>query len=493
MAEKLSVRDVHFYMRNVRTRMPFRYGVATLTSVPILHIIVDAELADGTVAQGVAADILPPKWFDKSPAKSYADNVDDLVFVARAAAQVYAEASLIPASVFDIWRDGYAATLSAGDTRALNHLTSSHGSTLMERALIDALGRARKLTYHQLLTAPQNPLGIDLAAVLPSLAGALPAEAVAATPQTTIAIRHTVGLSDPLRDHDIAAPDRLEDGLPQSLEAYLRTQELRWLKVKVNGDLSADMDRLRGIAALTDEVAGPGVVAISLDGNEQYGELASFDELLARIEAELPAFYAAIRYIEQPLERAVALDTAQATGIAAVTARKPMVIDESDGDLDAFSRAVELGYRGVSTKNCKGLFKALANAALARRLSQARDGEFFLTGEDLMNLPIVPVHQDLTHVAALGIDHAERNGHHYVRGLDHLSASERQRLLQEHPDMYCATKDTGHASGHSSGHLNVVRGSIDIRSLQRPGLGTGDNVDTGGMIPLDDWTFDSLA
>ena len=485
MTERLAVRDVRFYMRNVRTRMPFRYGVATLTSVPILYVLVDVEMEDGTLAVGAAADILPPKWFDKDPAKSYADNVDDLVFVARAAAAGYAGAPGSPASVFDIWQEGYAATLAAGDGRSLNHLTSSHGSTLMERALIDAVGRARNRTYHEMLVAPDNPLGIDLGAVLPELAGVSHLEAVARTPQASIAIRHTVGLADPLRDADIPAADRLDDGLPQSLEAYLRVQGLRWLKVKVNGDLEADMDRLRGIAAVVD-LDGAGAVSISLDGNEQYDELASFAELLSRIEAELPAFYEAVHYIEQPLERSVALDPAQSAGIATVNSRKPMVIDESDGDLDAFARAVDLGYRGVSTKNCKGLFKALANAALARRLTAEGEGRmFFLTGEDLMNLPVVPVHQDLTHVAALGITHVERNGHHYVRGIDHLSPGERRTLLVEHAGMYRADGD--------SGFLNVEQGAIDIRSLQRPGLGSGDNVDTGAMTPLDDWTFDSLT
>ena len=158
MTERLAVRDVRFYMRNVRTRMPFRYGVATLTSVPILHVLVDVEMEDGTLAVGAAADILPPKWFDKDPAKSYADNVDDLVFVARAAAAGYAGAPGSPASVFDIWQEGYAATLAAGDGRSLNHLTSSHGSTLMERALIDAVGRARNPTTRWVSTlAPSCP------------------------------------------------------------------------------------------------------------------------------------------------------------------------------------------------------------------------------------------------------------------------------------------------------------------------------------------------
>ena len=486
MAESVSVREVAFHMRNVRTRMPFRYGVASLTSVPILHLTVEAQLADGTACRGVGADILPPKWFDKDPGKSYADNVEDLIFVARAAARAYADAARAPRPVFDIWRDGYAETLRAGDGRGLNHLTAGHGSTLMERALIDAVGCGRQRSYFELLADAANPLGVDLGAVLPELAGTPVTAAIARQPSGRVAVRHTVGLADPIRATDVPAADRLRDGLPQSLEEYIEVQGLRWFKIKVHGDLAADLERLRSIATLLETVRGSGRYRVSLDGNEQYAELDSFAELLARLAEELPAFYEAIAYVEQPLERSVALDADQAAGIGAVAARKPMIIDESDGDLDAFARAVELGYRGVSTKNCKGLFKALANAALARRRTVDGDaGVYFLTAEDLMNLPVVPVHQDLAHVAALGIDHAERNGHHYVRGLDHLSAAERTVVLREHAGLYRAIDD--------SGCLDVVEGHIDVRSLQRPGLGAGDAVDTTDMIPLDDWRFESLA
>ena len=485
MPERLGLREVGFTMRNVRTRMPFRYGVATLTRVPILHVRAEVELADGTRARGLSADILPPKWFDKDPAKSYEDNVDDLLFGARQAARAWAEASRQPRSVFDLWRDGYAESLRAGDRRGLDHLTASHGSTLMERALIDAVGRARGRTYHQLLTDPANPLGLDLGAILPVLAGTPPSAAAAARPSASIAVRHTVGLADPIRDAHVPAGEVLDDGLPQSLEAYLAVQGLRWLKVKVSGDNEADLERLTAIARLLDDRPGAGGYAVSLDGNEQYTELDGFAGLLERIESDLPAFHDAIAYVEQPLERSVALDPGQAAGIAAVAARKPLIIDESDGDLDSFQRASDLGYRGVSTKNCKGLFKALANAALARRLSREQRVPFLLTAEDLMNLPVVPLHQDLTHVAALGLDHAERNGHHYVRGLDHLSPPERERVLREHEGLYRPSAETG--------FLHVADGAIDVRSLQRcPGLGAGSAFDPGAMVPLEDWRFESL-
>ncbi len=484
MPERVSLREVGFTMRNVRTRMPFRYGVATLTSVPILHVRAEVELAGGSRAEGLSADILPPKWFDKDPAKSYEENVEDLLFAARQAARAFAGASREPRPVFDIWRDGHAETLRAGDRRGLDHLTASHGSTLMERALIDAVGRAAGRTWHQLLTDPANPLGLDLGAILPALAGLPPSAAVAPRPSASIAVRHTVGLTDPIGDADVPEGEVLDDGLPQSLEAYLAVQGLRWLKVKVGGDHEADLERLTSIARLLDEIPGAGRYAVSLDGNEQYTELDGFTELLARLAQDLPAFHESIAYVEQPLERSVSLDGQQAAGITAVSARKPMIIDESDGDLDSFQRAVELGYRGVSTKNCKGLFKALANAALTRRLSRERGVPFLITAEDLMNLPVVPLHQDLAHVAALGLDHAERNGHHYVRGLDHLSPPERQRVLREHEGLY-------RRSGES-GFLHVHGGAVDVRSLQCPGLGVGGAFDPAAMVPLEDWRFGSL-
>ena len=102
-----------------------------------------------------------------------------------------------------------------------------------------------------------------------------------------------------------------------------------------------------------------------------------------------------------------------------------------------------------------------------------------------MNLPVVPLHQDLAHVAALGIGHVERNGHHYVRGLAHLADKEREGCLAAHGDMY-AERDGLVA-------LDVRDGAIEVGSLQVPGLGVGVGVEVEGMVALEDWDFASLA
>jgi len=482
-APRIALRQNRFHLRNVRTRMPFKYGVATLTSVPILHLVAEVEVEGAGRATGAAADILPPKWFDKDPAKSYQDNVEDLLWAAQRAAALFAECSRQPRPLFALWTEASPALLAEGDQRGLNHLTSNHGASLLERALLDGLGKALRQSYHQLLK--NNALGVDLGALHPELRGVAPARCIAPQPLVSLHLRHTVGLADPIRSAEIPAAEHLNDGLPQSLEEYVQVQGLSYFKIKVNGKLEADLDRLCAIAGLLDTSGAP--YHLSLDGNEQYKEMESFLELLRRIEEDpqLRRFWASTLYIEQPLERSLALEPSLAAGIRATCERKPLLIDESDGDLDAFRRAIDLGYLGVSAKNCKGLIKALANQGLARHFSNTQGRPFFLSGEDLMNLPIVPLQQDLTQLAALGITHAERNGHHYVRGLDHLSPAERQSCVQAHGTLY---RPLGESLA-----LDIRQGRIDLTSLQCPGLGVGMEVDVDSMVPVEEWKFASLT
>lgn len=479
MPETVAIRDIAFYMRNVRTRMPFKYGIATLTSVPILHVVMAIESRSGRFFEGVSADILPPKWFDKDPAKAYQENVEDLVFSAREAGKAYLESSRKPRTVFEIWKDGYRTTLGSGDTRGLNHLTSGHGSSLMERALIDGLGKMLSMSYHEMLA--QNAIAMDPGELHPELRGQAPSDFIVERPLDSVFIRHTVGLADPITTSEIADGDRLHDGLPHSLEEYLTTHALKYLKIKVGGQLDQDLSRLESIADLLSRNTHE--FQVTLDGNEQYQNLDSFLELLdgMRQSESLRCLYDNILYIEQPLERSVALNPELADGIRAVSQQKPMLVDESDGDIGVFKEAIRLGYRGVSSKNCKGLIKAIANMGLARYHGE----QYFLSGEDLMNLPVVPVHQDLTHLASLGINHVERNGHHYVRGLDHLSDTELDCCRRDHCKLY---REAG-----TSLVLDIRGGKIDISSLQRPGLGVGNCIDVAHMTPLDDWRFDSLA
>jgi hypothetical protein len=351
---------------------------------------------------------------------------------------------------------------------------------MLERAVIDALGRLAGRTLFELVS--DDLLGIDLGAISPELRGHELRAFLPERPLARLAVRHTVGRLDPITAADARA--QVADGLPETLEDYLDVDGIRYLKVKVGDALEADVARLEAIAAVLERQAR--AFRITLDGNEQYRTADDFLALIERIRArpELAHFWDQVMFVEQPLDRAVALEPGAAAMLRALD--KPVIIDEADGWVSAFRQAVELGYRGVSHKNCKGVYKSLHNLALAAtRNARLGRPELFLSAEDLSNLPVVPLQADLAAVALLGIDHVERNGHHYFRGLGHLPEAEKAAALAAHPDLYERRGDEV--------FLRIADGTLDCASLQVPGMGFAALPDLAAMTTVEDWDFASLG
>ncbi len=152
-----------------------------------------------------------------------------------------------------------------------------------------------------------------------------------------------------------------------------------------------------------------------------------------------------------------------------------MIIDESDGSLDDLPRALELGYRGTSHKNCKGIVKGIANAALLKQMPGS-----ILSGEDLGNVGPVALLQDLAVMALLGITHVERNGHHYFRGLSMHPTAVQEAVLEKHSDLY-----SRHAGGFPA--LQITAGALDLHSVNAAPFGCGIDLDMAAYEPLDAW------
>jgi hypothetical protein len=112
-------------------------------------------------------------------------------------------------------------------------------------------------------------------------------------------------------------------------------------------------------------------------------------------------------------------------------------------------------------------------------------GELFLSAEDLSNVPVVALQADLAVVAALGISHVERNGHHYFRGLGHLGKAEKAQALERHSDLYERRGDEVFP--------RITDGSLDCASLQVPGMGFAALPDMASLTPVDRWEFASLG
>ena len=180
-----------------------------------------------------------------------------------------------------------------------------------------------------------------------------------------------------------------------------------------------------------------------------------------------------ILFIEQPINRKHALER----DVSALSGNKPVIIDESDAELSAFPSARTLGYTGVSTKCCKGLYKSVLNAARCRMWNAEAGGErYFMSGEDLTTQAGLAVQQDLALVNLLGLTHVERNGHHYVNGMAGLPQREQGGFLAAHPDLY----------EHSWGAVRVKirNGRLAIGSLASAGFASGAYPDWVTFRPL---------
>jgi hypothetical protein len=459
----IRLRSVKMHRTHLLLRMPFRYGIATLTELPHVILAFTFEI-DGRVATGVAADHLPPKWFTKDPVRAPKDEIEDMFEVIRAAADH--AFGVKAATVFDFWRELYAAQAAWAAAEKIPPLLAHFGTSLVERGLIDAFGRVRGAGFAAGLR--ENIFGMDLGALWPELAGSAPRDWLPAVSAEAVTVRHTVGLGDPLVDGDIPLEERLNDRLPQALDACARVYGLRHFKLKINGEEPRDFERLARMAKIFAKECSGTDWAFSLDGNESFREVGAFADYARRlmVAPELKKLWPRLLFIEQPWHREVALSEAIGELAREWPDRPPIIIDESDAETGSLSAALALGYAGTSHKNCKGIFKGVANACrLAQRRAAGEPG--MLSGEDLANVGPVAVLQDLAVQAALGVESVERNGHHYFAGLSAWPTAVQDHVLEHHGDVYCRAAVAPHWP-----RMDVRMGEVRIGSLTRtPGLG----------------------
>ena len=452
-APAFTVREVRLYERDVHLRLPFRFGVVTLTKAPQVFVRARIELADGRSYWGAAAEMLVRSCLEICLVGQREILIEPLAGVA------YTDV-VEPRTAFGHFAANYQRQIAAGAAHGLNPLLASFGPAQIDRAVLDAVCRSARCSFYDAIRT--NLAGIDPALLpehVPELARFdMPRFLAALTPAADIAARHTIGLLDPIAGH----PNNVNDGLPESLEEVIATYGHTFFKLKVGGEVDADLHRLCEIAAVLDGIDGP--YHVSLDGNEQYDDLDTLLELWQRMGAspQLERLVASILFIEQPINRKRALDK----DVSALSRIKPVIIDESDADLAAFPSARALGYAGVSSKCCKGLYKSILNAARCRLWNAEAGGErYFMSGEDLTTQAGLALQQDVALVNLLGLAHVERNGHHYVNGMAGVPQGEQDAFLAAHPDLYERSR--------GAVRVKIENGRLAVGSLAGIGFATG--------------------
>lgn len=461
---KITIHSVSLERHDISTRMPFKYGIATMTHLPHVFIRIEASF-DGQIQRGISADHLPPKWFTKDPDKDPLEEIEDMLLVIEKAGEHAKPVS--GQSVFEFWHSLYEAQDAWAQKESIPPLLAHFGTSLIERALIDAFCRFAGKTFAELLH--ENAFEIDWDKLRPELTGLKPTDLLP-SPLQKVTIRHTVGMADPLLEEEISDDDRIHDGLPQSLEACIQFYGVKHLKIKVNGQLEQDIQRLEAIAALIERLELKDF-AFTLDGNEQFKDVDSFRVFWNALQNSdrMRSFFEHLIFVEQPFHRDLALTDEIGDSLKAWEAAPPVIIDESDATLESAPRALELGYSGTSHKNCKGIFKGILNRAMINfRNQQAGREKYLMSGEDLANIGPIANHQDLVLQATLGNASVERNGHHYFKGISVFDQQIQDNALNSFPSLY-----TREASDYV--RLNISDGGLNMEELMRRPFGADDS------------------
>ncbi len=429
-----TVQEVAAFQRPVTLRMPFRFGAATVTACPQAFVRVRIQV-DGRSFEGASAELMVPKWFDKSPALTHEDNFQQLRRAVAAARNAYL-ASPLATSAHALSAGAGAEAIAQAVAESLPRLAAQFGPALLDKAIADAVLRSQGLDWVSGVQAGLlgDPWSASIRLVRPA----------------SVWLRHTVGLADRLEAGDPGTDPG--DGLPATLEDAIARYGLRYFKLKLCGQPDADVERLSRIERLVARVPG---YRVTLDGNETYANVAQIEALFDTL-ARHPATARLVQrtvLLEQPLPRHIAL----AQSLAGARIPVPVILDESDDDESVLPQGLAQGYRGISSKACKGIYRSLAHAARLR----ARPGHI-LSGEDLTCQAGLAVQQDTLLAASLGVTHIERNGHHYVRGFGVAPAQEAREFLQAHPGLY-------HPDSLGA-RLRIAGGRLDLTSLHRPGF-----------------------
>jgi hypothetical protein len=452
---RIALRDITLFERPTAFVRPFRFGAVTVNAAPQAFVRVELEVEGKGVFVGASAELMVPKWFDKRPHLSIDDTVNELRQSLAIAKDLYrAQSGFI--SAFGLHAACIGEQMKACAEADIPALAAAFGPAEIDKAVLDALLRGLDLNFFDGMAA--NVAGLT-ARLAPDLGNSDIATFLASRKRLDrVALRHTVGLDDVIEGEGGVADFHENSGA-------------RYFKLKMNGDPVADAARLTRIGnALT---TLPYDYQVTLDANEQYADLHALGALVDRLDndAALKPIATRLLYIEQPMPR----DITRASPLGKLSSRN-FIIDEADDNWDAFPAAKAMGYRGISSKSCKGFYKSIVNATRAAAWSAQGVG-YFITGEDLTCQAGLGVQQDLALGALIGVTHAERNGHHYVDGFGTAPDGEAEAFLKAHPDLYISDGDIIRLSIHD--------GDLLTGSLTSAGFASGAHPDWTALSPLE--------
>ncbi len=353
-------------------RTPIKFGGRVVNDVVLLHVTAEVETRDGRRGKGFGSMPIGNIWAWPSSVTTAEQSLHAMTLLGQ---RLAAEANRYggmghPLEITDDLSKDYPAraaevTAELG-IESMPRLAQLVSASPLEAAIHDAYGKTLGENSYNLLSADfaNRDIGSYLTA---DFAGEYLDRYTSRQPKPTMPLYHLVGALDPLTEADI--PQRINDGLPETLPEWIAADGLTHLKIKLNGDnLDWDVDRVvsvERVAAEAQTARGCTTWYYSADFNEKCANVQYVLDFLAKIRERAPSALERLQYIEQPTHRDLKANPDNRMHEAARI--KPVVIDESLVDFESLLLSRELGYSGVALKACKGHTEALLMGAAAQK------------------------------------------------------------------------------------------------------------------------------
>ena len=354
-------------------RAPYKFGGRVVDRTTLLNVRCRVTTRNGQTAWGFASMTMGNAWSFPSATMSYDTTLDAMKELASRIARLAGDCPEIghPLDIAHVLEPEClkaAAEVSAERTliEPIPKLCTLVVASPFDAALHDAFGKVHRRNVYD--TYGPELMTNDVSRYLgPDFQGARLDRTLLPKRQERVPVFHSVGGLDPLETRDVETPVR--DGLPETLDEWIRRDGLVRLKIKLRGDdLSWDVERTLAIDRIASAVQDERRVAdlaYCLDFNERCADVEYVVECLRRIRARSPEGFKRILYVEQPTARD--LQANRQNVMHEASRLRPIVIDESLTDLESLVLAREMGYTGVALKACKGQSQTVLMAAAAQK------------------------------------------------------------------------------------------------------------------------------
>jgi L-alanine-DL-glutamate epimerase-like enolase superfamily enzyme len=449
-ATDVRIDEVMLAYEEYRYRTPLKFAGTLTDRVTIVNVRCVVSTKAGKSARGFGSMPMGNVWSWPSPTLSYDQTLeamkalDERVRTITAAQKEYGHPidlmwSLDPQFLQAAKEVERARSLS----EPIPKMCTLTAVSPFDAAVHDAFGKLHGVSCYK--TYGPEFMSHDIAHYLGAeFKGEWISQYITETPKPKMPLYHLVGAVDAIDDSDLKT--RLNDGLPETVPEWIRTNGLTHLKIKLNGsDLAWDVARVMRVDKVTTETQRQRGVkdwVYSLDFNERCPNVAYLLEFLAQIRTQAADAFARIQYVEQPTARDLKANRGNVMHEAAKL--KPVVIDESLTDYENLMLARDMGYSGAALKACKGQTHAL------------------LLGAAIQHHKLFLCVQDLTCPGASLVHSAGLAAH--VKTVAAIEANARQ---------YVPLANAGWDARYP-GLYTTTDGTLNTAQLTRPGLSLPD-------------------